>query len=154
MTLATLQLDKAPDVDPTTILARYEIGLRTTAIISPAEKRHIHSLEERMPPTSQHRDCALRFHNVMSQSADIRRGVRLVLLDNSAAFDTLDIATLLRRLHIYDSRGAAQAWFTSYMYGRTYVTGFNGETSDISSMKLFCRGRSLDSYYLLFTWRR
>jgi len=44
----------------------------------------------------------------------------LVGLDISAAFDTLDHATLLKRLeHTFGISGAALAWVSSYLAGRT-----------------------------------
>jgi len=44
----------------------------------------------------------------------------LTLLDLSAAFDTVDHATLLRRLGVsYGIGGTAFSWFTSYLDGRT-----------------------------------
>ena len=43
----------------------------------------------------------------------------LALLDLSAAFDTIDHTTLLRRLDIsYASRGRTLKWFHSYLGGR------------------------------------
>jgi Reverse transcriptase (RNA-dependent DNA polymerase) len=46
----------------------------------------------------------------------------LALFDPSAAFDTVDHATLLRRLDVsYGIRGRALTWFTSYRGGRYLV---------------------------------
>jgi hypothetical protein len=44
----------------------------------------------------------------------------LMLLDLSVAFDTVDHATLLRRLDVsYSLGGTVFSWFTSYLDGRT-----------------------------------
>ena len=57
----------------------------------------------------------VRLHNDMSM--DCRRGVILVLLDLSAAFDTLDHGILLERLHDIGVRHPALEWF-EYEYER------------------------------------
>ena len=55
----------------------------------------------------------------------------LVLLDPSAAFDTVDPAILLRRLETsFDITDAALTCFSSYLSGRSQRVSVNGETSD------------------------
>jgi len=56
----------------------------------------------------------------------------LTLLDLSAAFDTVDHATLLRRLRVsYDLGGAIIDWFTSYLEGRTQYVRCGRNSSKI-----------------------
>ena len=63
----------------------------------------------------------VRIHNDMMQSMDCRRGVLLVLLDLSAAYDTLDHGILLKRLHDIGVRHTALEWFKSYLDDRTFT---------------------------------
>ena len=61
----------------------------------------------------------VRIHEDMTQAIDSRRGVLLLLLDVSAAFDTLDHTILLLRLRDIGLSQTVFTWFTSYLAGRT-----------------------------------
>ena len=60
-----------------------------------------------------------------------QRVTLLVLLDLSAAFDTVDHGILLRRLRTsFGIRGKALEWFSSYLLGRSQHILFDGVKSD------------------------
>ena len=74
----------------------------------------------------------------------------LVLLDLSAAFDTVDHAILLRRFETsFGITNAALAWFSSYLSGRSQCVSVNGETSDCYPFPLFLRVRVSGPYSLV-----
>ena len=69
----------------------------------------------------------------------------LVLLDLSAAFDTVDHDILFRRLETITD--AALAWFSSYLSGRSQRVSVNGERSDVIPCHLvFLRVHVLGPY--------
>jgi hypothetical protein len=72
----------------------------------------------------------LRVHSDIVQALDGKKCVLLVLLDLSAAFDTIDHSILLERLksHIGLS-GKAFAWFKSYIHGRKQSVLINDAVS-------------------------
>ena len=54
----------------------------------------------------------------------------LLLLDLSAAFDTIDHQTLIRRLHdVYGITGNVLKWLESYLTNRTFSVSINGHDS-------------------------
>ena len=81
----------------------------------------------------------VRITNDVLLDIDERRGVVLVLLDLSAAFDTIDHDILTHRLsHRVGVKHTALAWFDSYHTGRTQRVCISGVTSN--SVTLKCGG--------------
>ena len=63
-------------------------------------------------------------------SIEQRQTIALILLDLSAAFDTIDHNILIQRLnHDYGISGVALSWFTSYLQNRTHSVHINKVTS-------------------------
>ena len=75
-------------------------------------------------------------HNDLLQAMNCGKITLLVLLDLSAAFDTVDHSILLSRMNSYFGiGGVALDWFQSYLSGRTYCVRTDNVTSDISQLK-------------------
>ncbi len=95
----------------------------------------------------------LKVHNDIAWFVDAKCPVILVLLDLTAAFDTVDHEVLLSRLnHVVGIRGTALQWFSSYLTNRTFsiVTG----DSSSSTTSLSCgvpQGSILGPFYFHFT---
>ena len=77
----------------------------------------------------------LKIVNDLLSALDDGKVSLLSLLDLSAAFDTIDHATLLSRLqHTFGISANTLSWFSSYLYGRTQtvsVHGFNFQPADL-----------------------
>ena len=75
----------------------------------------------------------------------------LVLLDLSAAFDTIDHCILLERLKsVFGIRGTALSWFASYLSNRSQQICIDGSLS--ANFKLTCgvpQGSCLGPHYCL-----
>ena len=71
-------------------------------------------------------------NNLQLVTDDKKAGsVFLVMLDLSAAFDTVNHAALLERLqHDFGMEGSVLAWLTSYFSGRVQAVNINGCTSE------------------------
>ena len=73
----------------------------------------------------------LKVANDILMNMNSQRVTLLVLLDLSAAFDTVDHEILLSRLSSsFGIRGKALEWFSSYLSGRSQRIVFDGVTSD------------------------
>ena len=72
-----------------------------------------------------------RVSNDILQAPDSKQSVLLVLLDMSAAFDTIDHTILLNTLEVrYGIAGTAHQWFRSYLSDRSQKVRILGKSSD------------------------
>ena len=72
----------------------------------------------------------LRVQNDILQAIDTQEGVILILLDLSAAFDTISHDILLFRLkQRFGLTGNVLRWIASYLDGRSQVVVYNGQAS-------------------------
>ncbi len=80
--------------------------------------------------------CSFLLKNYMLLESDQVCISLLVLLDLSAAFDTIDHAILIDRLQNYTGiHGQALRWFRSYLSNRYHFVYLNGESSQLSPVK-------------------
>ncbi|XP_038060466.1 uncharacterized protein LOC119731359 [Patiria miniata] len=76
----------------------------------------------------------VKVHNDIMLAVGNKRVVLPVLLDLSAAFDTVDHKILLHRLQYhFGVQGSALSWFRSYLQDRSQAVNISGELSDRSS---------------------
>ena len=73
----------------------------------------------------------LKIYNDILMAMNRQEVVLLVLLDLSAAFDTVDDSVLLSRLSTsFGIRGTALEWFTSFLSGRSQRVSISGKCSE------------------------
>ena len=78
----------------------------------------------------------LKVQNDIMMAVDGGSVAVLVLLDLSAAFDTIDHAKLLHRLESrFGIQGAALAWFRSYLSGRYQSVTVDGQSSEARQLE-------------------
>ena len=77
----------------------------------------------------RHHSCetaTMKIHNDTLTMVDTRSHVVLLLLDLSAAFDTINHKMLLNKLHTdYNISGKVLKWFTSYLDNRQFLVKIN-----------------------------
>ena len=77
----------------------------------------------------------VKVQNDMLRAVDDVCGVFLVLLDLSAAFDTLEHKLILSRLQDLGLSADALRWMASYLQGRSQSVAIDGVTSDAASLQ-------------------
>ena len=95
----------------------------------------VHDLSEKMQsaykPNHSTETALVRVQNDILWALNQRKIVILILLDMSAAFDTVNHSILLDRLqHDFGVTGKALSWFQSYLSNRTYSVAINGTQSN------------------------
>lgn len=77
----------------------------------------------------------LKVHNDILLNMNKQHITLLVLLDLSAAFDTVDHSLLLNQLCSFGVQSTAMSWFASYLSNRTQRVVISGSSSQPSTMK-------------------
>jgi hypothetical protein len=106
-------------------------------VVASLLKQHMMSEGHQSAYREQHSTeiVLLKMANDILCVLDSRNEVLLVLLDLSAAFDTLKYSVLLGRLQYHIGlSGSALGWFSSYLSGRQTSVSINGYTSNHSEL--------------------
>ena len=101
---------------------RLEAHMNNNSLYDPLQSayRKYHSTETAM----------IIVHHDITTMLDNGSITALIMLDLSAAFDTIDHAILLKRLNYsFGITGTAHKWFESYLTGRTQSVKIEGQAS-------------------------
>ena len=134
-------LIKKPSLDPN-ILKNYRPVTKLSFLSKVLERvvltrlsDFLISINQHLPHQSAYRPshstetALLRVSNDILTALDERKGTMLVLLDLSAAFDTIDPKLLLARLEGIGVDGAALKWFASYKQERHQTVNIGSSKS-------------------------
>src|SRR3984957_7247468 len=97
---------------------------------------HYEAFQSSYQPHHSTETALLRVQNDILTGIDKKEVTLLVLLDLSAAFDTVDHTILLNRMQKIGITGLVYDWFSSYLTGRTQAVFVDGFSSD--SVNLTC----------------
>lgn len=135
----------------TSKLCERVVATQVTSHLS--ENRLLESFQSAYKVGHSAKSALLRVHSDVLRSIGDGMSVVLLMLDLSAAFDTVDHQTLLHRLcNHFGIQGTACRWFTSYLAERKQFVSIGSERS--TSRPLTCRvpqGSVLDRYCIQTT---
>lgn len=81
--------------------------------------------------------AVIKIHNDVLIAMDKQSHVCLMLIDLSAAFDTVNHEYLLKRLqNVYQLKGIIIEWIRSYLSGRSFKVSVNGSYSDEATLEI------------------
>ena len=109
------------------VAARIKDHLQAHNLLEPLQSayRQFHSTETAL----------VKVFNDLALALDQRKAAVLVLLDLSAAFDTIDQDILITRCsHLFGISGVALSWIRSYMTGRKQCVKVNNITSEAKNL--------------------
>ena len=114
-------------------------AIEKVASVRVLDHLHENGLQECLQSAyKEHHSCEtalVRVQNDILRSVDDNRCVILLLLDMSAAFDTVDHSILLKRLQSrYGISGSALAWFNSYLKDRTQFVRIGGTSTNVQEL--------------------
>ena len=69
---------------------------------------------------------------------------------DKTTFDTLDLETVIQKLHPYGIRGAANNWFSKYIQSRLHYVSISGFNSDFEYIHCGARKGSNSRTSILF----
>ena len=94
----------------------------------------------------------VKIHNDLTQAVDRVGAAVLVLLDLSAAFDTIDHSTMITRLKDHGISGKALQWFSSYLSQRTQTISIRKSVSSIKCLRCVPQGSVWGPFFSTFTF--
>ena len=113
----------------------------------------LHPLQSAHTPRKSTETALTKISSDLLTELDNKNGTILILLDMSAAFDTLDHNVLIHHLLSIGITGTALDWFKSYLNGRTSSVYINNQYSLPCLLHMvFLKDPSLGPFYLTFTF--